>query len=178
VCRWVGAVSENTASWRFVCILGLWKGKEGHGRGTLYQWNCLTTCLVRSMRRVVLCGHAMCRQDKSDVDKAAVGQPHMPSPATPSDQDRLSRSSSSIYHSPQHVLQQILRAQEFNTLRLACTLFQSIHFAPGIRIRNTIPGQPRPALTQPPEPTTLWPLASGPQQPLAESSHSARTHTC
>jgi hypothetical protein len=51
-----------------VCLyLGGWKGKEGHGRSILYQWNFLTTCLVRSMRGVVLCGHAMCRQDKRVV---------------------------------------------------------------------------------------------------------------
>jgi hypothetical protein len=79
-------------------------------------------------------------------------------------------------HSPRHVLQQIPRAQEFNTLRLACTPFQStLHPAfafatpsPASRGQSSLNHRNRPH-------SGLSPLA--PQQPLAESSHSARTHT-
>jgi hypothetical protein len=132
--------------------------------------------------------HAMCRQE-SDVDKAAVGQrasqpasqpaaPHA-QPAAPS----LRHQTKTVFpaaapepdnHSPQHVLQQIPRAQEFNTLRLACILFQSsLHpsFAtpsPASRGQPSLNHRNRPH-------SGLSPLA--PQQPLAESSHSARTHT-
>jgi hypothetical protein len=146
-----------------------------------------TTNLVRSMRCVVLFGHAMpCAGKRVMWTKRLWGSQPASQPAAPHAQPAapsLRHQTKTVFpaaapepdnHSPQHVLQQIPRAQEFNTLRLACILFQSsLHpsFAtpsPASRGQPSLNHRNRPH-------SGLSPLA--PQQPLAESSHSARTHT-